>query len=288
MAAALTAARRPRDLATALVTAGGGDAGRDVAREAAEQLLVLAPSIEIFVAAPGDPIVEHERVTWAMTRGGLAERIRWADVAVSAAGSTPYDLACAGVPMALRAFADNQRPILRAFLDAGLAVADVAGLGDATARDAIAAIGPRHVDGYGAFRARDAPAGRVRGPAGTERAALPTRDDARRRTAAGMAQRPAGTRHVVQLGPHRPRAAPCVAQRRARGPGPHAARRRARRRRGGHAAVRPPRRPCGDEHRGRAGGSRARPRGADDRGGDGAAARRVPAAHGRSRRGPSA
>ena len=54
-------------------------------------------------------------------RGGLAERIGWADIAVSAAGSTPYDLACAGVPFALRAVADNQRPIRRAFLDEGLA-----------------------------------------------------------------------------------------------------------------------------------------------------------------------
>lgn len=58
--------------------------------------------------------------------------------------------------MALRAFADNQRPILRAFVDGGLAVADVAGLGDAAGRAALAGAGPRHVDGYGAFRARDA------------------------------------------------------------------------------------------------------------------------------------
>ncbi len=154
----LTSARRPRGLATALVTAGGGNAGREVARAAAAALLDLDPALEIFVAAPGDPLVEHEheRVRWAMARGGLAERIAWADVAVSAAGSTPYDLACAGVPTALQAFADNQRPILRAFVAGGIALADVAGLGDPEARAALAAAGPRHVDGYGAFRARDA------------------------------------------------------------------------------------------------------------------------------------
>lgn len=153
---ALSAARRARGLATALVTAGGGEAGREVARAATGELLALDPALEIFVAAPGAPLVDDDRVTWATLRGGLAERIAWADVAVSAAGSTPYDLACAGVPTALRAFAANQWPILHAFVDHGLAVADVAGLSDAGARAALAAAGPRHVDGYGAFRARDA------------------------------------------------------------------------------------------------------------------------------------
>ena len=153
---ALSAARRARGLASALVTAGGGDAGREVARDAAMALLAIDPALEVFVAAPGAPLVEDARVTWDTLRGGLAERIAWADVAVSAAGSTPYDLACAGVPMALRAFAANQRPILRAFVDRGLASGDVSRLGDAGARAALAAAGPRHVDGYGAFRARDA------------------------------------------------------------------------------------------------------------------------------------
>lgn len=153
---ALTTGRRPRGLATALVTAGGGEAGLAFAAEAARALLTLDDALEVFVAAPGTPPFADSRLSWAAVAGGLQERIAWADVAVSAAGSTPYDLACAGVPAALRPVADNQEPVARGFLAAGLAVADPAALLDPVCRAGLAAAGPARIDGYGAFRARDA------------------------------------------------------------------------------------------------------------------------------------
>ena len=42
---------------------------------------------------------------------GLVERARWADVAVTAAGLTPYELACAGVPAAI--LAGGRQPAAR-------------------------------------------------------------------------------------------------------------------------------------------------------------------------------
>ena len=106
------------------------------------------------MAAPGSAPDPDPRLRWGV-EAGLEERIGWADVAVSAAGSTPYDLACAGVPSAVRAVAANQQPIERAFLAAGLARAEPAELLDPSVRAALAAAGPALIDGYGAFRARD-------------------------------------------------------------------------------------------------------------------------------------
>jgi UDP-2,4-diacetamido-2,4,6-trideoxy-beta-L-altropyranose hydrolase len=152
----LAAGRRPRGCATALVTAGGGETGLGLAERATRQLLAMDPALEILVAAPGPARVVDARVTWGTRAGGLTGAIAWADIAVSAAGSTPYDLACAGVPAALHAVADNQQPIARAFIAAALAAADAAALGAREVRERLAAAGPRAIDGYGAFRARDA------------------------------------------------------------------------------------------------------------------------------------
>jgi spore coat polysaccharide biosynthesis predicted glycosyltransferase SpsG/RimJ/RimL family protein N-acetyltransferase len=153
---ALVAARRRRGLGTALVTAGGGETGLSFAAEAAHDLLALDPDLRIAVAAPEPARVDDERLVWRTEPGGLGRRIAWADVAVTAAGSTPYDLACAGVPMALRAIAPNQEPVAAAFLAAGLAVGDVRDLIEPARRDELAQAGPQWIDGFGAHRARDA------------------------------------------------------------------------------------------------------------------------------------
>lgn len=146
-------ARRARGLAVGLVTVGGGFAGQHLLDVATEGLRELVG--EVRVVAPGSAVTPEE----------MLELIAVADVAVSAAGSTPYELACAGVPAVIVAVADNQRPIACAFDRAGLAVGldDPGGLADAVPkladaelRDRIAAAGPAAIDGYGAFRARDA------------------------------------------------------------------------------------------------------------------------------------
>jgi len=140
---ALLGARRERGFERALVTAGGGSAGQELRERAVgacrERGLELVP-----------PAI------------GLAVPIAAADVAVGAAGVTAYELACAGVPAALVAVAPEQERVARTFAEAGIAIAgaDVAELIDrlagAEVRAGLAERGPAAVDGYGAFRVRDA------------------------------------------------------------------------------------------------------------------------------------
>ena len=139
------AARRARGFERGLVTVGGGEAGGAV-REAAAAAL-RAQGLEVIEPGGG---------------AGLHAEVRRADVALSAAGVTAYELACAGVPTGLVPLAPNQERVARAFAERGLAVAgdhpaSLAGaLADAPRRAAIAHTGPAAVDGYGAFRVRDA------------------------------------------------------------------------------------------------------------------------------------
>ena len=144
VAPACIGARRERGFERALVSVGGGDAGGAL-REAAAAAL-WRHGLEVF-APPGSP--------------GLEEQLRAADVAVSAAGVTAYELACAGVPAALVPVAANQRRVASSLAASGLAVSGrgvgelVNQLADGRVRALLAAAGPAAVDGYGAFRARD-------------------------------------------------------------------------------------------------------------------------------------
>jgi RimJ/RimL family protein N-acetyltransferase len=139
------AARRKRGFERALVTVGAGESGRAL-RDAAAVAL-RRHGLELLEPA-GTP--------------GLQEQLATADVAVSAAGVTAYELACAGVPSALVPIARNQVRVARAFAARGLALAGedlgalVNRLTGGPARALLAAAGPVAVDGYGAFRTRDA------------------------------------------------------------------------------------------------------------------------------------
>ena len=144
VAPACIGGRRERGFTRALVTVGGGETGaalRESARAALWRhgLEVLEPS--------GSP--------------GLHRQLHAADVAISAAGVTAYELACAGVPTALVPVAANQERVVDALATGGLAVSGrgvgelVALLVDARVRELLAVAGPAAVDGYGAFRARD-------------------------------------------------------------------------------------------------------------------------------------
>jgi RimJ/RimL family protein N-acetyltransferase len=138
----LLAARRERGFERLLVTLGGGNAASGLRERA------LEAAGELEVAEGGGAT-------------GLLDLIGWADVAISAAGLTPYELACAGVPTAIVAIADNQQRVARTFAAAGLALVDelpaaMAQLADPAVRERLAARGPAVVDGYGAYRARDA------------------------------------------------------------------------------------------------------------------------------------
>jgi spore coat polysaccharide biosynthesis predicted glycosyltransferase SpsG len=97
----------------------------------------------------------------------VAGLMAWTDLAVSAAGSTTWELLHIGVPLVLVTLADNQRAIATSLGHAGLALdlgwhADVTAESIAAAIMALAADGPRRrrmaeqgrllVDGLGAGR----------------------------------------------------------------------------------------------------------------------------------------
>lgn len=155
----LVAARRERGLARALVSVGGSHRGRplvDLAVRALEEI----GDLELLVAGEQ-----------GSNDAGLLERIAWADVAVSAAGFTAYELACAGVPSVVVAMVDNQVGVATRLASRGAVrgldgrvgeleeerlFAEVGLLASPQERAGLAVAGPGTVDGYGAARAREA------------------------------------------------------------------------------------------------------------------------------------
>ena len=128
-----------------------------------------------MIAGAGNPhLAALERAAAALDSADLVvdardmpRRMAWADLAVTAAGSTSWELARVGTPQIAIVLADNQRPIARGLTDAGLAVslgwhADVtddriadavaALVGDAGRRDELSRRGRELVDGRGASR----------------------------------------------------------------------------------------------------------------------------------------
>jgi UDP-2,4-diacetamido-2,4,6-trideoxy-beta-L-altropyranose hydrolase len=171
------AARRPRAGERWLVTLGGGTAGAGLIDRAVSGA-AAAGATDVWVTSADAPVaVQGVTVRHEPAPGGLRDAVAWADVAVSGAGVTAYELACAGLPAALVQVADNQAPVVAGLSHAGTAAVarpatledDVrAALGDAGTRQAMAERGPALVDGYGAFRTRDALLGLLRGDAQQE------------------------------------------------------------------------------------------------------------------------
>jgi spore coat polysaccharide biosynthesis predicted glycosyltransferase SpsG/RimJ/RimL family protein N-acetyltransferase len=161
------ASRRRRGNRRVLVTVGGGEAGGAALTAVLEQLAFLDEEHELFVTARDRPRGAPEGVGWGWERGGLSGRMAWADLAVSGAGSTPYELACAGVPALLVVVADNQLQVAEGLGRAGIAVwldaragLDRAEVGQSWSEVLLrapefATTGPATIDGYGAFRAAD-------------------------------------------------------------------------------------------------------------------------------------
>ena len=158
-----------------LVSFGGADPANlsPIAIEALAEIeglhvrVVVGASVEASVAAPADAKSIIEVVPWLQD---LAGQMRWADLAIVAAGSTCWELAACGVPTIAVPVADNQ-----------LAVSDALGelgIGIPLARDAFSADslrnivssvmfdqiwrgkmqrkGPEIIDGRGAFRVCEA------------------------------------------------------------------------------------------------------------------------------------
>jgi UDP-2,4-diacetamido-2,4,6-trideoxy-beta-L-altropyranose hydrolase len=113
-----------------LVTLGGGDP--DNATASVLRALAKLPGIEVRVVVGGDN--PHRPAIEAMAAGlgrsftllfapeNMPELMAWADLAISAGGSTSWELAFMGLPAIAIAIADNQRPIVQSLARAGCAI----------------------------------------------------------------------------------------------------------------------------------------------------------------------
>jgi hypothetical protein len=154
---AFAAARRDRTgpVQTVLVTVGGGSTGRPVAAAAVGAVRAAFPGARVLTAG-GLALDGTEPLPFP---GTLLDAIAGVDVAVSAAGTTAYELAAAGVPAVVVAVADNQRRVVEGARRAGFALAGddlpaaVAQLADPAVRARLQEAGPATVDGRGAARA---------------------------------------------------------------------------------------------------------------------------------------
>jgi UDP-2,4-diacetamido-2,4,6-trideoxy-beta-L-altropyranose hydrolase len=178
-AAAAHAPRIAERAARVLVTLGGADPGNATARVLAALALVPGTDLRVrVVVGPCNPHRRHlaalatdPRVEIAPPVEDLAPTMRWADLAIAAAGTTAYELCCMGVPTLFVSIAESQRDLARALEDGCLGV-DLGWhetLEPATVARTIAAVRNDHarrtdlsrrgraaVDGRGAARVLDA------------------------------------------------------------------------------------------------------------------------------------
>ena len=161
------AARRDReDVQRVLVTVGGSTSAHQIAEPAIAAIRRTFPDAAVWLAS-AVPRPADEHVRSLPFPGLLLDVVKEVDLAVSAAGLTAYELACAGVPAVLVAVAPNQRRVVEGFRAAGAAVtldaerADtelpvaLAALRNPATRARLAAVSCRLVDGAGAARAAE-------------------------------------------------------------------------------------------------------------------------------------
>jgi len=133
---AFAAAGRPgTDVHKLLVTVGGSGAAAALQGEIAARAAAAFPNAEVLLAGPGTGsftgACECKLETFTASNGrihrlphpsSLLEVASEIDLAVTAAGLTSYELACAGVPQLAIAVADNQRRVVDGLRRRDLAV----------------------------------------------------------------------------------------------------------------------------------------------------------------------
>lgn len=158
-----------------LVTLGGGDPD-NVTRMVIDALATLADIDATIVAGGSNPHLENLQQAVAqhapsmrlvVNATNMPELMAGADLAISAAGSTSWELAFLGIPSALIVVADNQLGIAESLHAAGfsldlgrhtetsaqkIAAAVAPLLNDASRRREMSACGQQLVDGHGARR----------------------------------------------------------------------------------------------------------------------------------------
>ena len=157
-----------------LVTLGGADAD-NVTGAVIEALLPLAGVEAVVVIGASNPhldavkkkLTAHPAIRLVVNAANMPELMAWADVAISAAGSTAWELAYMGLPSVLIVTADNQLGIAEALGREGISVnlGSHRGLAASSVTDAIGGLltdgsrrqemsrkGSRLIDGQGADR----------------------------------------------------------------------------------------------------------------------------------------
>lgn len=160
-----------------LVTMGGGDPFNQT-EKVLRAIARVAPglAVRVVVGNSNDEgarleaaarAIDGSTVEFVRNPDNMALLLRWADLAISAGGSTCWELCCLGVPMTLVTFADNQAGITSGLHEAGAAeslgwyervtetdiAAAIEGLrGDAARRADMSARAGALVDGKGAAR----------------------------------------------------------------------------------------------------------------------------------------
>ena len=166
----LTPPDRPPEARRVLVTLGGSDPDGVTVRVVRALERVERPLEVQVIAGAGNPhleALERAAADLVVDAHDMPSRMMWADLAVTAAGSTAWELARVGTPQITIVLADNQRPIARGLADAGLAVslgwhadldeetiaaAVTALVDDAGRRAELSRRGRELVDGQGALR----------------------------------------------------------------------------------------------------------------------------------------
>jgi UDP-2,4-diacetamido-2,4,6-trideoxy-beta-L-altropyranose hydrolase len=169
-----------------LVTIGGSDptnlspvilaALEALARVRLDVRLVVGPAAKNLGDVQHAAARSRHRIDVLVAPADLAADMAWADVAITAGGTTTAELACVGVPSLVIAVADNQRPVVEAlaarrlmdplgfaddFEPARLVAALSALLADEAERSRMIAAQRAVYDGEGALRVAEAIARRV-------------------------------------------------------------------------------------------------------------------------------
>jgi UDP-2,4-diacetamido-2,4,6-trideoxy-beta-L-altropyranose hydrolase len=114
-----------------LVTFGGSDPDNRTGNVLAALGKIRMPELEVIVVVgPGNPnyrsLQFFERgspsVRILHNPGNMADLMAWADIAISAGGSTAYELAFMALPLFLYPIAENQNRIVEAFTECGAAL----------------------------------------------------------------------------------------------------------------------------------------------------------------------
>ena len=167
------AGRAGSSVRTVLVTLGGSLEARGPLAQVVPLIEFAFPDADILIAGgmpPAARAVLRPRVVSLPSPSALVDVMPQVDIAVTAAGLTAYELACAGIPQVAIAIVANQSRVVQGLRDSGLALcldltandsladlpATLERLKDAALRRRLAMRGKKVFDGQGARRAATA------------------------------------------------------------------------------------------------------------------------------------